>query len=90
VFTSQLFFDDALSQQVFAQAPYTSKASTPDTLNSTDSIYQDLLLLTTAQAGQGYAAAFDIGIDPTVGTGDSGGPGGSAGPPPDGPRPTQP
>src|SRR5712691_1068658 len=32
VFTSQLFFDDALSQQVFAQAPYASKGSTPDTL----------------------------------------------------------
>jgi hypothetical protein len=92
VFTSQLFFDDALSQQVFAQAPYTSKASTPDTLNSTDSIYQDLLLLTTAQTAQGYAAAFDIGIDPTtVGTGESGGPGGSAGPlPGGGPRPPQP
>jgi len=65
VFTSQLFFDDALSQQVFAQAPYASKGSTPDTLNSTDGIYQDLLLLTTSKTDQGYAAAFDIGIDPS-------------------------
>jgi protocatechuate 3,4-dioxygenase beta subunit len=74
VFTSQLFFDDALSQQVFTQAPYASKGSTPDTLNSTDSIYQDLLLLTTNKTDTGYAAAFDIGIDPaTVGTGQSGG-----------------
>ncbi|MBK9712380.1 MAG: intradiol ring-cleavage dioxygenase [Kouleothrix sp.] len=84
VFTSQLFFDDALSQQVFAQAPYASKGSTPDTLNSTDNIYQDLLLLTTTKTDQGYAATFAIGIDPTtVGTGQSGGgPGGGPGIPP--------
>lgn len=88
VFTSQLFFDDALSQQVFTQAPYASKGSTPDTLNSTDGIYQDLLLLTTTKNTQGYAASFDIGIDPsTVGTGQSGG--GPGGAPPGGPRATQ-
>jgi protocatechuate 3,4-dioxygenase beta subunit len=63
VFTSQLFFDDALSQQVFTQAPYASKGSTPDTLNSTDSIYQDLLLLTTTKTDQGYTATFDIGLN---------------------------
>jgi len=84
VFTSQLFFDDALSQQVFTQAPYASKGSTPDMLNSTDNIYQELLLLTTTKTDQGYAARFDIGIDPsTVGTGQSGGrPGGGPGGPP--------
>jgi protocatechuate 3,4-dioxygenase beta subunit len=86
VFTSQLFFDDTLSQQVFMQAPYASKGSTPDTLNSTDNIYQDLMLLTTTKTDQGYAATFDIGIDPsTVGTGESGGQGG----PPPGARATQ-
>jgi protocatechuate 3,4-dioxygenase beta subunit len=91
VFTSQLFFDDVLSQQVFAQAPYASKGSTPDTLNSTDNIYQELLLLTATQNGQGYAANFDIGIDPsTVGTGETGGPNGPGGPggPPPGSRAT--
>jgi protocatechuate 3,4-dioxygenase beta subunit len=88
VFTSQLFFDDALSQQVFTQEPYAAKGSTPDTLNSTDTIYQDLLLLTTTKTEQGYAATFDIGIDPsTVGTGESGGPGGPGGPPPGGSPP---
>jgi len=86
VFTSQLFFDDTLSQQVFTQAPYASKGSTPNTLNSTDSIYQELMLLTTTKTDQGYAATFEIGIDPTtVGTGGQGGP---AGPPP-GARATQ-
>ena len=63
VFTSQLFFDDTLSQQVLTQAAYTNKSSTPDTLNSTDSIYQELMLLTTTKADQGYAATFDIGMD---------------------------
>jgi protocatechuate 3,4-dioxygenase beta subunit len=62
VLTSQLFFDDALSQQVFTQAPYASKGSTPDTLNSNDGIYKDLLLLTVAKTDQGYAATFDIGV----------------------------
>lgn len=82
VFTSQLFFDDALSQQVFTQEPYAAKGSTPDTLNSTDNIYQDLLLLTTTQTSNGYAATFPIGIDlSTVGTGESNsGPGGQGGP----------
>jgi protocatechuate 3,4-dioxygenase beta subunit len=61
VFTSQLFFDDTFSEQVFAQAPYASKG-TPDTLNSTDNIYQDLMLLTVTKTDQGYAATFDIGV----------------------------
>jgi protocatechuate 3,4-dioxygenase beta subunit len=62
VFTSQLFFDDSLSDRVFEQAPYASKGQR-DTLNSTDNIYQDLLLLTVTEAGGGYKAAFPIGID---------------------------
>ena len=71
VFTSQLFFDDDLSQQVFTQEPYAAKGSTPDTLNSRDIIYHDLLLLTTMESGAGYAATFPIGIDlSTVGTDD--------------------
>lgn len=83
VFTSQLFFDDALSQQVFAQAPYVSKGSTPDTLNSTDSIYQDLMLMTVTKTDQGYAATFPIGLDlSTVGTGQTNGGGGPGGSPP--------
>jgi protocatechuate 3,4-dioxygenase beta subunit len=87
VFTSQLFFDEAVSDQVFAQSPYVEKGQR-DQLNSTDNIYDDLLLLTTTQSGDGYAATFDIGIDPTtIGTGDTGGPGGPGEPPPGGPPP---
>ena len=61
VFTSQLFFDDALSDQIFAQAPYASRGQR-DTRNSRDSIYKELLLLSTTQSGHGYAATFDIGV----------------------------
>ena len=61
VFTSQLFFDDALSDQVFTQAPYSGKGQR-DTLNSTDRIYDEQLLLAVDQAGDGYAATFDIGL----------------------------
>lgn len=88
VFTSQLFFDETLTDQVHAQEPYAAKGQR-DTLNSTDNIYQELLLLTTAASGDGYAATFDIGIDPTnLGTGESGGgPGGGPGGPPPGGTP---
>jgi protocatechuate 3,4-dioxygenase beta subunit len=61
VFTSQLFFDDALSDQVFTQPPYASKGQR-NTLNSNDSIYKAALLLTVTKSGQGYAATFDIGM----------------------------
>ncbi len=61
VFTSQLFFDDALSDQVFTQAPYASKGKR-GTLNSNDGIYKDLLLLTVNKTGQGYAATFPVGV----------------------------
>lgn len=97
VFTSQLFFDEAFTDQVFTQEPYAAKGQR-DTLNSTDSIYQDLLLLNATASGDGYAATFDIGIDPSnIGTGETGGGGPGGGGPggappngtPPGPRPTQ-
>ena len=63
-FTSQLFFDDALTDQVYTQAPYASKGQR--TLrNDGDGIFQgggDQLLLTLTEADQGYAATFDIGL----------------------------
>jgi len=62
VFTSQLFFDDALSDQVFANEPYASKGQR-DMLNSSDRIFSDQLLLNVTQANEGYAAIFDIGVD---------------------------
>lgn len=90
-FTSQLFFDDTLSDQVFAQASYAGKG-TRDTRNSNDNIYQSggaqLLLNPTGDLRKGYTAAISIALDLSdtrIGAPDSnarnGGPGG---PPPGG------
>lgn len=88
VFTSQLFFDEALTEQAFAQEPYAAKGL-PDRLNSTDNIFQELLLVDAAAASDGYAATFDIGIDvSTLGSGTSGG--GPGGAPPGGSPPPRP
>jgi hypothetical protein len=78
---------------VYAQEPYAAKGQR-DTLNSTDSIYQDggdQLLLTLSEADGGYTATFDIALDLSdaeVGAADGGGqPGGPGGPPPNGTPP---
>lgn len=63
-FTSQLFFDPALTTQVFSQTPYSGRG-TPDTPNSRDGIYQQSggqLLLDLTPAGQGYSTSFDLGL----------------------------
>jgi protocatechuate 3,4-dioxygenase beta subunit len=69
VFTSQLFFDDALSDRVFAAAPYAA-AGQRRTLNRVDGIYRSELLLDVTETADGYQATFPIGIDrSTLGTG---------------------
>ena len=63
-FTSQLFFDEAVTGEVHAQAPYSSRG-TRDTLNADDMIYAgggDQMLLPLTQDGQGYAAAINVGV----------------------------
>ena len=63
-FTSQWFFDDGLSDTVFAQAPYAAKGAR-DTRNSQDGIYNgggsQLLLAPTLKNGT-YNATFNIGL----------------------------
>jgi hypothetical protein len=64
-FTSQLFFDDTLTDQVHGQPPYASKG-TRDTRNANDGIYQQggsQLVLNVTQTSQGYAATFDIALE---------------------------
>jgi protocatechuate 3,4-dioxygenase beta subunit len=63
-FTSQLFFDDALTDQVHVQAPYNSRGAR-DVLNASDNIYQgggDQMLLSLTPEGDGYATAVSIGV----------------------------
>ena len=64
-FTSQLFFDEALNDQVLAASPYTQKAAVGRLRNSGDGIFQQSggkLTLAPTRSGDGYAATFDIGI----------------------------
>ena len=66
-FTSQLFFDDALSRQVYDQAPYAARGL-PSMTNADDSIFRgggDQLLLTPKADGRGYAARFAVGLQVT-------------------------
>ncbi len=64
-FISQFFFNETLTTQVHAQAPYAAKG-TRDTLNSTDNIYQNSggsqMVLPVVQNGSVYQATFDIGF----------------------------
>ena len=64
-FTSQLFFDPASWEQVYAREPYAGKAGQPDTPNEADGIYRggDQLTLELTEAGEGYAAILDIGME---------------------------
>lgn len=64
-FTSQLYFDDALSDQVHAQDSYSSRGQR-DVRNGRDRIYQDggeQLTLQLTEAEEGYTGTFDIGLE---------------------------
>jgi len=63
-FTSQLFFDEAVTDAVHAKAPYSTRGRR-DTTNASDGIYRgagsQLLLLVTGD-GSAYAGTFDLGM----------------------------
>ena len=66
-FTSQLFFDDAFSDQIYSQGVYAAHGA-HDVQNANDSIYretQGLTLLSPTKDGDGYAATFEIAIQTT-------------------------
>ena len=66
-FTSQLFFDDTLSDEVYGTGVYASKGK-PDVQNANDSIYgqsQGMTLLNVVKDGAGYAATFEIAVQTT-------------------------
>jgi hypothetical protein len=73
VFTSQLHFDDTISDSILSQAPYNTRG-TRDTRNSNDMVYtgsanasRTLLTLTTAASG--YNATINVGVNLTPTTG---------------------
>jgi protocatechuate 3,4-dioxygenase beta subunit len=71
-FTSQLYFDDAVNDQVMALSPYAARGAR-DTTNATDGIFGGGLTLTLSDDGSGgYVGRFDValtGIPATTGGG---------------------
>ncbi|TDD69157.1 protocatechuate dioxygenase [Jiangella aurantiaca] len=61
VLTTQLFFDDELSDQVYGQAPYSDHTGR-DTYNDGDSIYADAGLLTVIADGDGWLGYTNLGV----------------------------
>ena len=87
-FTSQFFFDDTLSDQVYSLEPYASKGER-DTRNANDNIFSgggdQLLLNLQGDATNGYSGSMSIGLDLTdteTGASDMNGGGGPGGAPP--------
>jgi protocatechuate 3,4-dioxygenase beta subunit len=63
-FTSQLYFDDAITDQVHAQAPYAAKGQRP-LKNDRDYIFRsggNQLMLPLTKDAQGYVGTFAIGL----------------------------
>ncbi|MBD2450840.1 intradiol ring-cleavage dioxygenase [Nostoc sp. FACHB-152] len=63
-FTSQLYFDDAISDRIYSQLPYASKGQRT-TKNANDWIFADggeQMLLKLTRNGQGYTATFNVGL----------------------------
>lgn len=66
-FVSQVFFNEAVTDEVFANAPYPGKG-TRYTANAQDFIFQgsnDLLTLNTVKDADGYKADFSVALDLT-------------------------
>lgn len=64
-FTSQLYFDDAVSDRVYAQAPYSTRGQRNQT-NTQDGIFRnggDRLLLALTEDASGYVGQFSIGLE---------------------------
>lgn len=66
-FTSQLYFDDSLTDQIHAQTPYAAKGQR-NIRNNQDGIFQDngeQLMLQVTKDAKGYVGTFDIGLQMT-------------------------
>ena len=64
-FTSQLYFDEALTDRVHGLAPYQGRGRR-DTTNGSDGIFRnggESLMARVSETAAGYTAAFDLGLD---------------------------
>jgi len=60
-FTSQMFFDESITDAVLARAPYNQKGS-PDTRNARDNIFNPDLIVPLTTEGDGYSGALHIDV----------------------------
>lgn len=64
-FTSQLYFDEAVTDRVHARAPYSARGARGRVRNGDDGLYRrggDRLLLALSQRGAGYVGEFHVGV----------------------------
>lgn len=64
-FTSQVFFDDTLTDEVFAQAPYSSRGER-FLRNEDDGIFEESggqMMLAVEPTDSGYASSFNVALD---------------------------
>lgn len=67
-FTSQLYFDDSLTDRIHAQPPYTTKGQRTQR-NDRDGIFRnggEQLMLQLTKDGEGYVGIFDVGLQLTA------------------------
>ena len=64
VLTSQLFFDEQVTDAVYATASYRDKGDR-DVRNADDSIFDDALVLTTGADGDGYLGLMTVNVRAT-------------------------
>lgn len=63
VLTTQLYFDDNLTEEIYRAVPPYTEHAVRDTRNDTDSIYADVGLVTTQRSADGCLAAINLGLD---------------------------
>jgi protocatechuate 3,4-dioxygenase beta subunit len=63
VLTTQLYFDDNLTEEIYRAVPPYTEHTVRDTRNDTDSIYADAGMMTTQRSADGYLAAINLGLD---------------------------
>ena len=62
VLTTQLYFDDNLTDEIYLLPPYVEHV-TRDTRNDTDPLYDDVGLMTTQRSADSCLAAVNLGVD---------------------------
>ena len=65
VHTGQLFFPAAVTEAVYAKAPYSTHGTSPDTPNAPDAIFRNggrYGMLTPKRTAAGYTATITMGV----------------------------